>query len=340
MTGWDMRKKLLAVALVATACDVPSSLQPLDDAGFERRDAGQSTDAGQVLDAGHIVDAGQIVDAGHIVEADAGQAVDAGQVVVETDAGQPVDAGPTPVECELLDPPAYEYECRGDEDFCDTSYDERTEAVDIIATWSHRDGDNIFIDILTRRPVWFVDRAGAGVCLSTEPTVAITDGTTSSVETAQLGIPQRPDSYLDCNLGVGGFGGGTNSPVWIPWPSSTDEDCNLQHPDYGVFMSSLCDVSVESNGLPFMRLLAQQSQATYYLTSGSTAYVGSRWSDITADTTGTDVRFVEVVASSDPFPDLDFVSICDITCAELGGAPVITGGGRPSPACRNTLSER
>jgi hypothetical protein len=105
------------------------------------------SDAGVDVDAG-LVDAG-LVDAGLV---DAGL-VDAG-VDVEFDAGF-VDAGPQPdagFPCPFPENPPQPVPCEDDADYCDPIEPQFSPEADILAAWSHIDGDEFVMQVRLLAP--------------------------------------------------------------------------------------------------------------------------------------------------------------------------------------------
>ena len=166
----------LAIGLLP-ACDAPG-LVVVDggvDAGFA--DAG-FTDAGFVDDAG-------VPDAGF---ADAGFPT-------------PTDAGPPPPVCVFDDRPVFDFQCEGDEDFCDPDPDPRvpTPETDIVATWSRVEGDFAVIDVRTRATLYKRERTFARVCVEWSFAEGLGAGAVGNV------TPYEPEPWL-CPGGVVGLG--------------------------------------------------------------------------------------------------------------------------------------
>ncbi len=281
---------LMCLSLLV-ACDPPVLIARdggtviADDGGFDT-DAG-TPDGGQEggpsdggLDAGVLDGGPEIPDAGYF------------------------DAGPAPPECVFDERPVFEFQCEGDEDFCDpTPSVVALPETDIVATWSRVEGDYVIVEVRLRSFMFRTERTDLRLCLNWIPP----QGGAAGLNSLPL-APYHPDpNPWICPGGTVIIG---STPPWA-FPLDTE---GMVTP--AAMLVDPCEVQLAAQ-IPIVRFVVPYTteNISYQVFSHRRAVGNPRW-DVAVH--GLSVDFM-VSNGGSPDDAGVFVSICDVSCGGAGG---------------------
>lgn len=293
---------LLLATAPRCACD-GVFLTPLPDAGSAPDAGGVALDGGS-LDAGPPRDGGG-PDSG-IADGGEGEGEDGGIIVTLPDGG-------TTPPCLFPGRPTFPFTCEGDEDWCDPAGDVDAPENDVVATWSRFEGAELVVDVrFLGMPFWLY-RSNLDFYL--DPRTYLSSGAGRIPALFGDGFdPPQLDGAMRVSLGSGG-----QADV----PPSYPPDAYVVEPTPEADSFDRCATVLFAPDAPFMEFrfpLDAASFIAYFM------FTGRGFPD---DPSGffVDPDFLfpgtspGVLGSAGGRPDdlPMFVSICTLTCEDVGG---------------------
>jgi hypothetical protein len=246
------------------------------------------TDAGAVTE-----DAGSQIDAG--IDGDAG--VDAG-----VDAGEPCFFPP-------VEPISYSPD--GSEDFVDPEGDTLFPDVDLLATWSRIEGDEVIVELLFAAPPWRSTFRAGGLRVG-----FFVDDDEAGIEICGQVDPESNCTLPDVLVGTGIYAESGWPPTDIALSvcpqASNGTQCSLST------IEAACDYVFTTENEPFLQLRLPRLRlgldtSTSYVVDMS--YAPCRGTNLCEVTWQSPSESIAIGGTTAPAAE-PFVSVCDVLCAE------------------------
>jgi hypothetical protein len=231
----------------------------------------------------------------------------------EGDGGEGEGEGEGEVPLTCVFPPLQEFndfECEGDEDFCDPVATDRVgPAADLMATWSRIEGDQVIIEARFRMMPFRTERTEVGLCLGS--------GFGFEDFSYRFGDWGPYSSTFECSDGWL-FIGSTPPHVFplsdgMPHGAVTDQSFStlpIEHPYRG------CDAFV-GRFSPYIKYKFNLSGPAYeYFLLTYRRIADNQMFDGSVE--GNDVYFLNV-SGGRPDEEVEYQSICEMTCEGAGG---------------------